>query len=165
MEKITLYKNKGEIFKCHLNIDGASIKDTSVRLCLEFDNDINLFFKGNLKENGDCVIEIPILKNIDQNKCKLTVEAIADSIFFKVYEVDVELKNSVEVTMEKTEIKKNNATKIQLDQISQQWDKKANKNKIIKESKEEIKEEVKYIPKTEEKISFTKFQDFVKKKH
>lgn len=100
MEKITLYKNKGEIFKCHFNIDGASYKDTIVRLCLEFDGNMNYFFNGNLKENGDCIIEIPKLKNIEHNKCKVIVEAVADSMYFKVYEAEADIKNSVEITME-----------------------------------------------------------------
>jgi hypothetical protein len=44
MNNITIHKNKGEVFKCQFKIDGAEIKDTIVRLCLEFDNNKNMFF-------------------------------------------------------------------------------------------------------------------------
>lgn len=120
MEKLTIYKNKGETFKCHFKIDGAESKDTVVRLCLEFDNNTNMFFYGELKEDGNCTIEIPRLKNLDEKRGKLTVEAIADSIYFKVYEANVELKNSVEVKMEAPIIKKAKAaTNIELETILQ----------------------------------------------
>jgi hypothetical protein len=120
MEKLTIYKNKGETFRCHFNIEGASPKDTTVRLCLEFDNNTNLFFYGSLNEDGGCVIEIPRLKNLEEKRGKLTVEAIADSIYFKVYEADIELRNSVEVTMQQPTVKKAKpATNVELEGILQ----------------------------------------------
>ena len=98
MEKFTILKNKGELFKCHLDIEGAEIKDTTVRLCLEFDDNKNMHFYGKLEEGGVCEIEVPIL-DIDKKTGKLTIEVIADSMFFKIYECEVDLKNSVEVKM------------------------------------------------------------------
>jgi hypothetical protein len=100
MEKITIYKNKGETIRCNFKIDGAETKDTTVRLCLEFENHPNYFFNGDLQEDGQCVIEIPRLRHLNEKSGKLTVEAIADSVYFKVYEADVEFRDSVEVKME-----------------------------------------------------------------
>jgi len=80
-----------------------------------------MFFNGTLNDDGSCVIEIPRLKNVDEKKGKLTVEAIADSIYFKVYEAEVELKNSVEVTMQTPTVKKAKpATSVELEGFSQE---------------------------------------------
>ena len=103
MEKLQLFKNKPEIFKCEFNIDGADVKDTIVRLCLEFSDNKNLFFYGNLNENGICEINIPPLKEVNHKEGKIFIEAIADSTYFRVYENDVEIKNSVEIQLVKAE--------------------------------------------------------------
>lgn len=68
MEKVTIYKNKGETFKCNFKIEGASAKDTVIRLCLEFSDHPNYFFYGELKSNGECVIQIPRLNNLTQTE-------------------------------------------------------------------------------------------------
>jgi hypothetical protein len=165
MEKITIYKNKGELFKCHFNIEGASPKDTLVRLCLEFDNNVNFFFRGDLKENGDCIIEIPKLKNIEQETCKAIVEVVADEIYFKVYEADVDLRNSVEVTMQKPIPVKNQVkASIELEQISQE------RLKPVYKENSETTVEPKNPYTIKNKIdlnvgnTYKKFQDFLGKK-
>lgn len=119
MEKVTVYKNKGETFRCHFKIEGASMKDTVVRLCLEFSENPNYFFYGKLEDSGECVIEIPRLKNLDEKSGRLTVEAIADSVYFKVYEADVEFRNSVEVSMESPSVKKSSPASVRMEEFSQ----------------------------------------------
>lgn len=114
MNNITIHKNKGEIFKCQFKIDGAEIKDTVVRLCLEFDNNKNMFFYGNLSENGECIIEIPELRELKEKEGKLTVEAIADSVYFKLYEANAEFKNSVEVSMAKMPVTQESVPKMEV---------------------------------------------------
>jgi hypothetical protein len=96
MEKIIIYKNKGETFRCQLNVEGAKSEDTIIRLCIEL-SEMNLFFKGNLYENGECVIEIPKLKELKDQSGEIYIEVIADSTYFKVYEAEVSLQNSVDV--------------------------------------------------------------------
>jgi len=59
MEKLTLYTDKGEIFKYSLTLEGANYNETSTRLCLEFESGENLYFKGKLNETGNCTINIP----------------------------------------------------------------------------------------------------------
>ena len=102
-DKFIIYKNKEEVFKCHLNIEGSSTDDAIVRLCLEV-GDRNLFFNGTIAESGECVIHIPRLKELKTGLGKLSVEAIADSTYFKLYESELELKNSVEIKLEKPEM-------------------------------------------------------------
>jgi len=102
-DKFIIYKNKEEVFKCHLNIEGSSTDDAIVRLCLEV-GDRNLFFNGTIAESGECIIHIPRLKELKTGLGKLSVEAIADSTYFKLYESELELKNSVEIKLEKPEM-------------------------------------------------------------
>lgn len=102
MEKLVIYKNKGETFQCRFDVDGVDSKDVEVRLCLEFGDNKNLFFYGTINENGTCDIQIPKLSELDNKNGRLTVEAIADSTYFKLYECEVSLKNSVEVKMKPT---------------------------------------------------------------
>lgn len=99
MERFTILKNKGELFKCQLNIEGAGIHETTVRLCLEFDDNKNMHFYGKLEKGGICTIEIPKLEELNKENGKLIIEVIADSMFFKLYECEVDFKNSVEVKM------------------------------------------------------------------
>lgn len=99
MEKLVIHKNKGEVFKCQLDIEGASVTETMVRLCLEFDDNKNFFFYGQVDKEGKCVIEVPKLKELENKSGKVVIEAVADSTYFKIYETEVELKNSVEVKM------------------------------------------------------------------
>jgi len=98
-----IYKNRGETFKCKFDIDGASIDDITVRLCLEFSDNKNLFFYGKIEKDGNCVIHIPKLNEVENRAGKLIVEAIVDSTYFRLYECNVELKNSVNVKINKME--------------------------------------------------------------
>lgn len=122
MDKLRLFKNKSEVFKCQFKLDGIDAEETRVRLCLEFDDNKNLFFHGEINEDGSCLIPLPALKEVKKNTCKLSIEAIADSTYFKVYEADVEFKNSVEVKLSKLESSaeqnsKRKAPKVQLEQV------------------------------------------------
>lgn len=99
MEKVVLFKNKPELFRCQFSIDGIEPKDAIIRLCLEFADNNNLFFKGKLNAEGSCEIAIPALKELKQKEGKLFIEAIADSTHFIVYEAKVELKKSVDVQL------------------------------------------------------------------
>jgi len=176
MEKITIYKNKGEQFECQFKVDGADIEATSIRLCLEFNNNKNMFFYGSLKHDGTCTIDIPTLKELSNQDGKMVIEAIADSTYFRLYEAEVEIKNSVEVSVIKkpnvAEVKKTN---IQLEQITP---KKVSKPKT--EQKSEVPQNDGWEPAQVEKKGYqpmssvaesvtetsklTRFDDFLKKK-
>jgi len=62
-----------------------------------------MFFKGSISEAGECVINIPPMRELENKKGNLYIEAIAENTYFKVYEAEVELKNSVEVKAVKVE--------------------------------------------------------------
>jgi hypothetical protein len=175
-EKMVIHKNKGETFQCHFKVEGAEIKDTIVRLCLEFEDNQNMFFYGKLEKDGACVVDIPKLKNVENTSGKLVVEVIADSIYFKVFESEVELKNSVEVKVTEAGFVAQEKTKIKLESIaSQPKSFTINiKEPIQEETKEpvvELKEAVqesvadKPAEKPKRKAKFSKFTQYMENKN
>ena len=61
-----------------------------------------MFFYGSLSPSGECLVEIPKLKEVEAKEGTLTVEAIVDSVYFKLFESPVEIKNPIEVKMVQT---------------------------------------------------------------
>jgi hypothetical protein len=61
----TFYSDKKNIFKCKIQVEGASIKNTKGRLILNVDEK-NLLFHGKLNENGEFSCEIPALKEFEE---------------------------------------------------------------------------------------------------
>jgi len=150
VDSLTIYKNKGETFNCNIAIDGASKDSVEIRLCLEFEDNKNLFFYGNIKEDGTCEIHIPKLKEFDNKEGRLVVEAIADSTYFKLYEAQVNLKNSVEISFsKKNEETEPVQTKIQL-------------NRIVQKTEEEPIVEQKDKP-VEQRTGLKSFRDYKKR--
>lgn len=98
-EKTIIHKNKGETFKCHFDVDGVSPENVQVRLCLELNGNKNMFFNGQVQSDGECIIDIPRLAELPNQSGTMVIEAIADSMYFRLFECEVELKNSVEVKM------------------------------------------------------------------
>ena len=98
MKRFVIHKNKPQAFKCQLMIEGASTSDAEVRMCLELDDNRHVFFNGTIK-GEDCTIKIPKLTEFKDQKGKMFVEAIVDSTYFKLYESEFELKNSLAVKM------------------------------------------------------------------
>ncbi len=100
-----IYRDKYESFTCELEIDGADIHNTNVRLMFET-NDWNIFIDGEIDINGN--VEIPIKKMTIFNegvKGKIRMEVIADNTLFIPWEDDFEVKLSKKVTMKFNESK------------------------------------------------------------
>jgi hypothetical protein len=151
-------------------------------LCLEFEDNKNLFFYGTLKHDGTCTIDIPTLKELKNKEGKLVVEAIADSTYFRLYEAEVEFKNSVEIEMTKKPAKESpKKAAVKLEQILSRNPKPKmepeKEEKKAEEGWESIKPTNPYHPanlkteeeKTEEKeekrTKLTKFGNFMKKRN
>ena len=97
MKKLKLYTDKGEIFKYNLQIEGATYKNTTSRLCLEFEDGYNVYFKGKIDDKGNCSVNIPALKILQEGLGKAKIEVVADSTFFEIYEFPLELSRKVNV--------------------------------------------------------------------
>ena len=48
MDNLILYSDSKEKLKYNLSIDGCTLKNTTTKLCLEFNNGYNLYFKGEI---------------------------------------------------------------------------------------------------------------------
>ena len=96
MKNLTLYKDKSQTFKYNIVVEGVSISDTTSRLCLEFENGENLYFKGNINENGECSVSIPALKRYE-GKGMVKIECIAENTFFDLHKSPFEIKQKVNV--------------------------------------------------------------------
>jgi len=99
------YRDKSKIFECNVSVDGAKITETKARLVLEFPNDRNLLFYGNIQENGKCEIVVPALKEIDECEGTAILEIIAESTYFESWTDNFTLDTNKKVTVEMVEKK------------------------------------------------------------
>lgn len=139
----TVYKDKSKNFKCVVEVEGASIKDTQSRLVLTTENkSINLLYFGNVSETGECTVPIHKLGDLldEDVKGKLQLEVIVDGAIFKPWESDFVVKTSKKVRV--AEVNDNSGT--QLKEIS---DKPRVNVSVVNEEKDELKEHVKRIRK------------------
>ena len=103
MYKLFLDKNK--IFECNVNIEGASLEQSEVRLMIESE-DFTLTFKGDIKSNGSVKIPISKLKGIlkENYTGKISLEVIAEETVFKPwesqYQTDISKKVEVKINEE-----------------------------------------------------------------
>lgn len=102
MYKLFLDKNK--VFECNVNIEGAALDKSEVRLMVESE-DYTLSFKGNIKSNGSVKIPISKLKGIlkENTKGKIYLEVIAEDTVFKPWESEYETDISKKVEVKLTE--------------------------------------------------------------
>ena len=108
----TLYTDKQELFECSISLEGASVKNSKVRLIVEADN-LNLLFKGTIDSSGKCTVPIRKLKNLleESTKGKIRLEVIADDTYFTPWESDFEVETAKKVTVEvKSQANKNTLT-------------------------------------------------------
>jgi len=96
------YTDKEKVFKCNVEVEGASMDDTFVRLILDFDG-ICYLFKGTVSDSGKCKVKVPALKNCPKNSGKVTLEVVAESTLFESWEDDFLIKTNKAVAVKKTD--------------------------------------------------------------
>lgn len=175
MEKFTIFKNKGELFKCNLDIEGADLDKTKVRLCLEFDDNKNLFFYGKVNNEGHCTIEIPVIDDVQQETGTLAIEVVADDMFFRLYECEVDLRTSIDVKMARQEEWGKTAKKVAMTGLMQERGQSHDDLRTM-EQIAELEQEVEKLEKLEaqakkkpqikenKNTGLPKFDDFLRKK-
>lgn len=109
----TLYTDKIENFKCSIDVEGASLSETQVRLVLQSDK-LNLLYEGNIDSSGTCSIPIDKLKNVlkEGTEGTMRLEVIAEDTFFSPWEDSFTVETNKKVTVEvlsstKTPLKEN----------------------------------------------------------
>ena len=106
MNNLKLYSDEKENLSFQLALEGVSYSETKVRLCLEFKNGDNLYFKGDIDNEGRCSINIPALKNC-KGDGQAIIEVIAESFFFNVHSMPFEIEKKVDVKLENLNISTN----------------------------------------------------------
>jgi hypothetical protein len=102
-----LYNDKSETFSCEIELEGANLKDTQVRLVVESDN-WNLMFPGEIDRYGKVTIPIKKLSLFDEGTTgKIKMEVIAEGTVFVPWEDDFEVKMSKKVMVKFNESKSN----------------------------------------------------------
>ncbi len=97
----TFYTDKQEVFECKLDLEGAKLSDSKVRLVLESSN-YNLLFYGKINENGKCEIPVKKLKSLlsETDTGKVKLEVIAEDTFFEPWNDSYNVKTSKRVAVE-----------------------------------------------------------------
>ena len=97
----TLYTDKQKLFECKVEIFGAKLSNSKVRLVLE-SKGVNLLFPGNIKSDGSCEISISKLGQFlsEEDTGKLKLEVIAEDTMFYPWEDNFSIKTSKKVTTE-----------------------------------------------------------------
>jgi hypothetical protein len=100
-----LYNDKSETFSCEIELEGANLSDTMVRLIVESDN-WNLMFPGEIDRNGRVSIPIRKLNILEEGtKGRIKMEVIAEGTVFTPWEDDFEVKMSKKVMVKFNENK------------------------------------------------------------
>lgn len=102
-----LFIDKGELFECNIQIEGASIENSEVRLIIE--SDIwDLLFKGTINSAGKCSIPVKKLSLLPEGtRGKIKLEVIAEDTRFVPWEDRFIVKADKKVYVQVKEQKEN----------------------------------------------------------
>jgi hypothetical protein len=104
-EYYKVWADKAETFSCDIELEGANLKDTEVRLVLESDN-WNLMFQGEITKNGKVTIPIRKLNILEEGtRGTIKMEVIAEGTVFTPWEDQFEVKLSKKVMVKFNESK------------------------------------------------------------
>lgn len=133
----TLYTDKVENFKCSIDLEGASLDDTKVRLVLE-NSKLNLLYEGEVDSSGNCTIPISKLKNVlkEGTEGTMKLEVIAEDTFFSPWEDDFKVATNKKVTVE---VLSNSKETIKESKVKVKVDYKKPTKKVVKESTKKTK--------------------------
>jgi len=96
-----LYTDKQETFECDIQLEGASLTNSTARLVIETE-DLALLFKGTINTSGKCIIPVKKLKGLlgENVKGNIKLEVIAEDTYFTPWESQFEVETSKKVTVE-----------------------------------------------------------------
>lgn len=95
----TLYSDKPNLFECSIQLEGCSLSQAKARLVIESKNN-SLIFNGEIDNTGSCTIPVKKLKGLVSEEGTMTLEVIADEMYFSPWESEYELTQSKKVTVE-----------------------------------------------------------------
>ena len=119
-----LYTDKTEIFECDIQIEGASLNNSSARLIVETE-DLTLLFKGTIDSQGKCRVPVKKLKGLlgESLQGSIKLEVIAEDTYFipweSNFEVDTAKKVQVEVKSQQGNIIKEGKPSVKVKNINE----------------------------------------------
>ena len=140
-----LYTDKTEIFECDIQIEGASLNNSSARLIVETE-DLTLLFKGTIDSQGKCRVPVKKLKGLlgESLQGSIKLEVIAEDTFFVPWEssftVETAKKIQVEVKSQNKEIIKEGKPSVKVKNIKEITNKE--KNHVLNILRLLIKEDI-----------------------
>lgn len=97
-EGYILYRDKNENFSCDIDIAGAKLGNTDVRIVIESE-EWNLVFPGKIV-SGRCIIPLKKLSLFEEgHKGKIKLEVIAEDTLFVPWEENFTVKTSKKVSV------------------------------------------------------------------
>lgn len=100
---LKLHKDRKQTFECKIKIEGADLKDARARLILSGVT-MDYALSGRVDAMGNCMVEIPPLKMLENKEGTATLEVMVDNGFFEPFRTEYKLITR-EVTV--TEVKVN----------------------------------------------------------
>ena len=101
-----VYRDRPETFSCDIELEGANLNDTTVRLILET-KDWNLVFNGEIDQNGKATIPIKKLSLFEEGELgTIRMEVVAEGTLFVPWEEKFKVKLSKKVMVKFNESKK-----------------------------------------------------------
>lgn len=97
----TLYSDKNHDFNCDIDIKGASLSETKVRLLLK-SSDQTIVFEGNVDSAGNCEIPIKKLKRYfnQGDSGNAILEVIAEDTYFSPWQDTFTIEKEKDVVVE-----------------------------------------------------------------
>ena len=145
-----LYTDKINKFSCTIQVDGASLSKSKVRLVIESE-DMNYMFNGQIYDTGVCEVKIPKTKSFltEGKKGVMYLEVIADDVYFEPWVSDFVIEQEKKVNVV----------------INEQFETKPKINVLVKEQEivKTVSEPLKQSQKpVSQKVMFSR-SDFMKK--
>ena len=131
MSVITFYKDKSDVFRCDVAIDGASLNESKIRLVLEFDNGKSYLFKGKVSSDGKVEIPVPKMNEENDSGGNATLEVIAENTFFEPWSGNFKLKSRKAVQVEGVSVGGSSEKKVLVNNVSGAKEKKVSKNQKL----------------------------------
>lgn len=98
-----LFTDKPETFQCSIELQGASLSKSKIRLVVE-STDLTLLFEGKIDNKGKCSVPIKRLNGLlnESSKGVMKLEVIAEDTYFTPWKSDFIVETSKKLTVEVT---------------------------------------------------------------
>ena len=129
---LKLYTDRKQTFECKINIEGAQLSNAKARLMLS-GVVMDYAFPGRVDAMGNCNVELPPLKMIENKEGTATLEVMVDGGYFEPLKIDYKLL-SRKVTVENITVKDRSfGVKVHAEEV---------KKSIIKEEPKKVKSSI-----------------------